>query len=188
MARKVAYLGYLIQSRPEFNQKWQKWQIRIFVSREGAAGVRTRKFVSDVLYASEYEADTHGITYGLRVIDGRVEGQSVADMESPNRRLTPRLRVQFQTSFASIEKVEGTGVILDLSLDGCRIESSDLMKVGTALELHIHVPSWECPVVVEAATVQWVSAPMFGLAFFRLTETERARLNAVIVALENPIH
>jgi hypothetical protein len=34
--------------------------------------------------------------------------------------------------------------------------------------------------MIEAANVQWVSGRTFGLAFFRITETEQQRLGQVI--------
>jgi hypothetical protein len=34
--------------------------------------------------------------------------------------------------------------------------------------------------MIEAANVQWVSGQTFGLAFFRITETEQQRLGQVI--------
>ena len=37
--------------------------------------------------------------------------------------------------------------------------------------------------MVEAASVQWVSGQTFGLAFFRIKETELERLGQVIRAL-----
>jgi hypothetical protein len=153
---------------------------------ESTVGVRTRKFTSDVLYATEQEADVHGIAYGQRVIDGKVEGQSVADMKGSNRRRTPRLRVQFCATFSSTDHVEGVGVMLDLSTGGCRIESAVQVPCGATLELRIDVPDVGAPVVVEAATVQWISDRLFGVAFFRISEQERARLDEVITRLSGP--
>lgn len=45
--------------------------------------------------------------------------------ESTNRRVVPRFRVQFRT-VVSVPgaAIEGTGSVLDLSLTGCRIDSS----------------------------------------------------------------
>jgi hypothetical protein len=183
MSTTVHYQGYSIQSTPKYHPDWQKWQIRIFIAMESAAGVRTRKFESDVLYATEQEANVHGIAYGQRVIDGKAEGQSVADMKGANRRATPRLRVQFRTTFSNVDRVEGIGAMLDLSAGGCRIESAVQVHSGETLELRIYVPDVEWPLMVDAATVQWVSDRMFGLAFFRMPEPERQRLEAVLEKL-----
>ena len=149
------------------------WRPGIFISVENERGVRTRTFPADGLYATEQEADLHGITFGQRLIDGKVEGRSVVDMKTEDRRATPRFRVQFRTTFSASSTVEGAGIILDLSLGGCRIESPVLVEPGMSLELLIYAPDLDRPLAIEAANVQWVSGHTFGLAFFRITETDR---------------
>ena len=183
MAKTVEYEGYTILSRPYYDTNWDKWQIRILISCESPRGIRTREFSSMVLYGTEQEADIHGVTFGQHLIEGKAEGQSVMDMKMDDRRTTPRVRVQFRTTFSDSTKLEGIGVLLDLSLGGCRIESPVPVVPGLALELRIHVPDLEWPIMIEAANVQWVSGLMFGLAFFRLKEGERQRLGQVVKGL-----
>jgi hypothetical protein len=132
---------------------------------------------------TEQEADIHGITFGQRLIDGKVEGHSIAEMKMEDRRAMPRLRVQFRTTFADASRLEGMGLMLDLSSGGCRIESQVLVVPGFSMELRIHVPDLEWPIMIEEACVQWVSGLMFGLAFFRLREAERQRLEQAITHL-----
>ena len=104
-------------------------------------------------------------------------------MNVENRRATPRIRVQFRITFSATPTLEGTGIILDLSAGGCRVESPLLLTSGVTLELRIHVPDLAWPVMVEAATVQWVSDQSFGLAFLRMKDPERQRLDQLISAL-----
>jgi hypothetical protein len=151
MAKTIEYEGYTIQSAPHHLVDGEKWRLRIFISFEDHRGVRTREFSSDVLYATEQEADIHGTTFGQRLIDGKVEGQSVMDMKTPDRRAMPRFRVQFRTTFSGSTKLEGSGVMLDLSTGGCRIESPVTVEPGFSLELRIHVPDLEWPLMIEAA-------------------------------------
>jgi PilZ domain len=183
MAKTVEYEGYTIQSTPLHLAEAEKWRLRIVISFEDHRGVRTREFSSEVLYATEQEADIHGIAFGQRLIDGKVEGSSVMDMKMPDRRTTPRVRVEFRTTFSDSTKLEGMGIILDLSMGGCRIESPVTVVPGFSLELRIYAHEVEWPIMIEAASVQWVSGLMFGLAFFRLREDERQRLEQVINAL-----
>ena len=180
MAKTVEYEGYTIHSTPQYQTDREKWRLRIVISFKDHQGVRTREFSSEVLYATEQEADIHGATFGQRLIDGKVDGQSVLDLKTVDRRATPRFRVQFRTTFSGSTTLEGTGIVLDLSTGGCCIESSVLMVPGFSLELRIHVPDLEWPLMIEAASVQWVSGQTFGLAFFRITETEQQRLEQVI--------
>ena len=180
MAKMIEYEGYTIHSTPHYQTDSEQWQVRIFISFEGHRGVRTREFSADGVYATEQEADIHGTTFGQRLIDGKVEGQSVMDMQMEDRRATPRLRVQFRTTFSASSKLEGAGNMLDLSMGGCRIESPVTPEPGVSLELRIYAPDIEWPLMIEAASVQWVSGQIFGLAFFQIRETEQQRLEQVI--------
>ncbi len=158
MGKTVEYQGYKIQSAPHHLVDSEKeWRLHVFISLEDHRGVRTRKYSSNVVYATEEEADTHGIAFGQRLIDGNVEGRSVMDMKIADRRAAPRLRVQFRTTFSDSTKVDGTGLLLDLSTGGCRIESQVTVEPGISLELRIYVPDLEWPLMIEAASVQWVS-------------------------------
>ena len=73
--------------------------------------------------------------------------------------------------------------MLDLSMGGCRIESPVIVELGVSLELRIYAPDIEWPLMVEAASVQWVSGQTFGLAFFWITDVEKQRLGQVINVL-----
>jgi len=180
MAKTVEYEGYTIHSTPHYQTDSEQWRLRIFISFEDHRGVRTREFSSEVLYATEQEADIHGTTFGQRLIDGKVEGQSVMDMRKEDRRAMPRLRVQFRTTFSGSTILEGTGFMLDLSMGGCRIESQVTVEPGVSLELRIYAPDIEWPLMIEAASVQWVGDQTFGLAFFQIRDTEHQRLEQVI--------
>src|SRR5215813_1698709 len=156
MNKTIEYQGYKIESVPQ-SVDVDKWRLHIFISVEDSRGVLTRQFAVESIYATEQEADIHGIAYGQRLIDGKVEGQSVMDMKTTDRRATPRLRVQFRTTFSDSSTLEGTGIMLDLSTGGCRIESPVIVEPGVSLELRIFAPDVEWPLMVEAASVQWVS-------------------------------
>jgi hypothetical protein len=185
MAKTVEYQGYTIQSAPAPHRlvNGEKRQLHIFISVDDHRGVNTREFSAEILYATGQEADIHGIAFGQRLIDGKVDGLSVTDMKATDRRATPRLRVQFRTTFSSCSRLEGMGTMLDLSTGGCRIESAVTVELGASLELRIYAPNVEWPLMVETANVQWVSDHIFGLAFFRITETEQQRLAQVVTEL-----
>ena len=63
------------------------------------------------------------------------------DLKPEDRRATPRFRVQFRTTFSASLKLERTGILLDLSAGGCRIESPLTPEPGFSLELRIYVPA-----------------------------------------------
>jgi hypothetical protein len=180
MAKTVEYQGYTIQSAPQHLGDGEKWRLRIVISVDDHRGVKTREFSAEGVYATEQEADIHGIAFGQRLIEGKVDGRSVMDMKTTDRRATPRLRVQFRTTFSASSTLEGAGIMLDLSTGGCRIESPVTVEPGVSLELRIYAPDIEWPLMIEAASVQWVSGQIFGLVFFRMTETEHQRSGQVI--------
>jgi len=180
MNKRADYQGYTIESTPQRDENGNKWQVRIYISVQHARGIQTREFTADGLYATEEEADLHGMTFGQRIVDGKVDGLAVWDLKSQDRRITPRFRVQFRTTFSAAPTLDGTGSILDLSAGGCRVESTAELTPGHVLELRIYAQNVDWPLMVEAATVQWVSGRTFGLAFFRMTGSERQRLEQVI--------
>ena len=183
MGKTVPYEGYTIQSSPRCLADREQWQLCIVISVEQPGGVKPREFSSEVLYATEQEADIHGIAFGQRLIDGKVEGRSVMDMKMKDRRATPRFRVQFRTTVSDPSKTEGTGLTLDLSTGGCRLETPLPIAPGVTLELRIYVPGLEWPLMIDGAHVQWVSGQMIGLAFFKIRQTEQQRLDEVITNL-----
>ena len=81
-----------------------------------------------------------------------MEGRSVVDMKTAERRATPRGRVQFRTTVSSAPMVEGTGLLLDLSSGGCRLESPVMVEPRMSLELQIYTPDRERPLLIEAPT------------------------------------
>jgi hypothetical protein len=180
MGKTTEYQGYTIQSTPHYETEWKKWRLRIVVSAEDFRGVQTREFSSEILYATEQEAEIHGIAFGQRLIDGKLIGSSVADMKTTDRRVTPRLPVRFRTTFSDFRRLGGVGAMLDLSLGGCRIESPVIVELGVSLELRIYAPDIEWPLIVNAASVQWVSGQTFGLAFFWITDAKKQRLGRII--------
>ncbi|MBK9306303.1 MAG: PilZ domain-containing protein [Nitrospira sp.] len=105
-------------------------------------------------------------------MNGKVEDQ----------RTEPRVRVRFPTMMTGSVESEGTGMLLDLSQNGCRLESPLLMLPGLSLELRIAAPGLEWALMIDGADVQWVDESTAGLVFVRVRETERQRLSELVVA------
>ena len=183
MSNTVLYEGYAIQSSPKYHAESEKWQLCIVISFKPHGAMKPREFSSEVLYATEQEADIQGIEFGRHLIDGEVEGRSVTDMKVEKRRGIRRFHVQFPTTISDHKKLEVLGLMLDLSLGGCRVESQGAMATGTTLELRVQVPGLEWPLVIDGAHVQWVKGQLVGLAFVRIRKTEQQRLERVIADL-----
>ena len=183
MSNTVLYEGYAIQSSPRYLDEWEKWQLCIVISFKQHGTMNPREFSSEVLYMTEQEADFHGIVFGQHLIDGKVEGSSVADMKVEKRRGVRRFRVQFPTTVSDHTKHEVLGLMLDLSLGGCRLKSQWTMTPGITLVLRVQVPGLERPLVIDGAHVQWVRGQLAGMAFARISKTEQQRLEKVIADL-----
>jgi hypothetical protein len=116
----------------------------------------------------------------MSAIDGKMEPRSVMDLKGEDQRTAPRVCVRFQAMVSGSVQSEGTGIILDLSRSGCRLESPLLMLPGLSLELRIAVPGLEWALTIDGADVQWANEETAGLAFVRIRETEQQRLDDVM--------
>jgi hypothetical protein len=113
-------------------------------------------------------------------IDEKVERRSVMNLKGEDQRTAPRACVRFHAMVSGSVQSEGTGMLLDLSRSGCRLESPLLMLPGLSLELRIAVPGLEWALMIDGADVQWANEETAGLAFLRIRETERQRLDDVV--------
>jgi hypothetical protein len=104
-------------------------------------------------------------------------------MKAIDRRATPRFSVQYRTTLSGTERQEGMGFLHDLSLSGCRVESRVPVRWGVPLELRIHVPGLDWPLMIDAAQIQWMQGHTFGLAFVDVKDREQQRLATVIAEL-----
>jgi PilZ domain len=102
------------------------------------------------------------------------------NLKVEEQRTEPRVAVQFRAMMSGSVESEGTGIILDLSRSGCRLESPLLMLPGLSLELRIAIPGLEWALLIDGADVQWADEDRAGLVFVRMRETERRRLSDVM--------
>jgi hypothetical protein len=105
MSNTVLYEGYAIQSSPRYLAEGQKWQFCIVVSFKQYGAMKPREFSSEIFYATEQEADIHGIAFAQHLIDGKVNGCSVTDMKVEKRLGTRRFCVQFPTCYQIVRSM-----------------------------------------------------------------------------------
>ena len=77
MSKIAPYGVYLIGSLPLYQADTNMRNPVITISWEHDGNTITRPFQTESTYPTEAEADTHGITFGQRIIDGEVTGLSV---------------------------------------------------------------------------------------------------------------
>lgn len=105
---------------------------------------------------------------------------------SDEKRQHRRVPVQFRSSFSSVNMVGGEGVLADLSVRGCRIESRIAVKTGTELQLKIHLPNEPAPLGITVAAVRWSHGETFGVEFTDMKDEEWKRLGNFITSVESP--
>ncbi|MBX3345350.1 MAG: PilZ domain-containing protein [Nitrospira sp.] len=90
-------------------------------------------------------------------------------------RYSQRVSVDCSVMFAG-ENVVGEGRILDLSLPGCLLESSNNMTAGEYIQLRLFLPDRATPLHVALAAVRWVDGCKLGVEFIRTSQEEQRRL------------
>lgn len=100
------------------------------------------------------------------------------------KRKDARFPVHFRSSFSSANIVSGSGILVDLSIRGCRILSSKQVKPGTEIELRIEISTDELPIQISKSVVRWFHDGNFGLEFVNIVGNEWTRLRDVVKELE----
>lgn len=98
-----------------------------------------------------------------------------------------RFPVELPISFMA-EELEGEGTIYNLSMEGCAVESNTQVPEDSYLQLQIHIPDHDSPIIVELAAVRWALRREFGVEFTSLRSEDRERLQRYVNTLGRPSH
>ncbi len=90
-----------------------------------------------------------------------------------------RIGVQFPVLFSNAQ-TNGKGVVTDVSVADCAIETSLPFKQGECLKLELYAKSGRPPIVVEKAVIRSVRKGAIGVQFSDVSDTDKARLNRLI--------
>lgn len=93
-----------------------------------------------------------------------------------DRRKHPRFDFQFPVSFSGTG-VNGAGIALNISEEGCLIQSDQCPKEGEYLELSLNLPDRDAPLTVDSAAVRWVTGRTCGLQFLYMSTDTYDRLH-----------
>ena len=86
-----------------------------------------------------------------------------------------RVPLQLSVSYVS-DEVTGTGIIYNLSKEGCAVESDTHMPMNSYLQMEMQLSTDESPVLVEFAAVRWSTRTEFGAEFLTLAEGSKQRI------------
>ncbi len=106
-----------------------------------------------------------------------------------DRRLAPRFKVHLPISFSG-DSLTGEGIVVNLSLGGCAVESERKVQRWKYLTLRIFLPNQDAPLVVDRAQVRSSHRrQLLPLEFLDMQPEEQARLRRFVTALETePSH
>ena len=95
------------------------------------------------------------------------------------RRKLGRIPVTFRASFGATLAGLREGIVTDVTMSGCRLESNAPVRLNTYLELWLETPI--APrIVVELAAVRWVLDDQCGIEFLGLRPEDKAQLERLI--------
>ncbi len=102
---------------------------------------------------------------------------------SVDRRQYKRLPVMFHAEAFADTSHRLRGRITDISVDGCTVETAELLPLGTFMELTITPASDEEAITVETAAVCSVRKESMGVHFLELPSPDKVRLSQIILSL-----
>ena len=100
-------------------------------------------------------------------------------------RSSARLALQCSIVVANGVQV-GEGHVLNLSKNGCLVESSLRIKVGDCLQLRLFLPDSGQSVCVPLAVVRWIQAGRFGVEFMEMNEKYRSHIDQCVAKGSDP--
>ena len=99
-----------------------------------------------------------------------------------------RKHQRYPVRFKSIFSTDGVhleeGLVLDLSLGGCRLTSAIHVPSDLPIEIDIR-PDQYSPVYIPRAVVRWAGDSVFGLEFKEVPELEAATLTRLLLLLSS---
>ncbi len=92
------------------------------------------------------------------------------------------MTVHYRVSLSSNSATTGEGQLVDLSLEGCRIESTGPLPVNTYLSLRLLISPKEMPILVDLAAVRWTRGTVCGIHFLSVQPLQAARLQTFLAS------
>ncbi len=109
-------------------------------------------------------------------------------------RSAARIEVRYRAIFSGI-RVDGEGLVTDLSTDGARLTSARPIAVGTAVWLHVCLPvanpsllTYQHVVIeIESAVVHWSNGQDTGLRFAQISKRNQDLLHRLVLSKDERV-
>lgn len=95
----------------------------------------------------------------------------------------PRFPVSAPSTLVQQDKLRYNALVKDLSLKGCRLESTLRPFTGMQVELLLQVEADTPPIHISKATVRWSGARGIGVEFRTIEVPEQERLKQIVEQL-----
>ena len=92
----------------------------------------------------------------------------------------PRYPVAIPSTLVQRDKLRYNASVKDLSLKGCRVESTIRPFTGMHVELFIQLESESTHIHINKATVRWAGSQGIGIEFLAIEPTEHERLKRLV--------
>jgi hypothetical protein len=99
-----------------------------------------------------------------------------------DRRQYKRLGVNFPMTFTT-DTGRGNGTVLDISMAGCAFKTDPAPPPDAIIQLQLHAPGLERPLIVDAAVVRSVRSSYVGTEFLRLHPEQQYRLTQFVAGM-----
>ena len=83
----------------------------------------------------------------------------------------------------SVEREHSEGVVKDISLGGCTVDTRTPLSPGTILQLGLQPPGYKGGIIIDAAVVRTSRLGSVGIEFIRFKHDERKRLKELVRSL-----
>jgi len=100
-------------------------------------------------------------------------------MEPLEQRRHARVGTEYLALFSG-ERIRAQGVVLDLSVAGCRMRSPVEFTTGDYFGVVIDVPRYINPLAVTLAVVRWSKGQECGMEFIQMEPDDQRRLRELI--------
>lgn len=102
--------------------------------------------------------------------------------QAPGQRQYQRMATRLPATFSG-DQAEGKGEVMDISMEGCGLETDAPLMEGSLLELRLKTSDRDPAIVVDTAVVRSVRASYAGVQFLRLRMEEKDRLSQFMRSL-----
>jgi CheY-like chemotaxis protein len=157
----------------------------IFISAHGEQVLATKGFDASKIPLLRKPFNAESLR---RVVqDALQEGMTpVTRQVMPTPALIPRRHPRFQVAQAAVFSggADGEGMVKNLSIGGCQIQSSCMVPLDTYLTLLITLPDARQPFKINVAVVRWARPGVFGLEFRHVERHIHERLAKYLSTLD----